>query len=124
MVNIMILPGNYIRDILLRSPGCKVTVHGWVKTRRGGSKTKFIQLNDGSSRTDLQVVVEMDAVPEAADIIPQITTGACVSIEGEIVESMGGGQAIELRAYKLILHGSADPEKYPLPKGKTKISLD
>lgn len=116
----MILPGNYIRDILLLSPGSQVTAHGWVRTRRGGKKMKFIQLNDGSSRTDLQVVVDMDTVPEAEAIIPQITTGSCVSIEGEIAKSEGGAQAVDLKAHKLILHGGSGPE-YPLHKGKFKI---
>src|ERR1043165_3391441 len=98
----MILPGNYIRDILLRSPGDQVSAHGWVRTMRGPKQFKFIQLNDGSSLNDLQVVVHMDTVLEADIIIPQISTGACVSVEGEIVESEGSGQAIDLKAHKLI----------------------
>src|SRR5215203_5429203 len=112
----MILPGNYIRDLLRKSPGNQVIAHGWVKTRRDSKKVHFIQLNDGSSPYDLQVVVEPDIVPP--EIITHITTGACVSVEGELVASPGKGQTIELKARKLMLHGAADPNMYPLQKKK------
>jgi asparaginyl-tRNA synthetase len=109
----MILPGSYTRDLLRESPGKPVAAHGWVKTRRSSKKVHFIQLNDGSSLTDLQVVVEAGVVPE--EIIAQVSTGACVTVEGELVASPGKGQAVELKAHKLTLHGTA-PSDYPLQK--------
>src|ERR1051326_9023014 len=112
----MIQPGQYVRDLLRRAPGDVVCAHGWVKTRRDGKSVHFIQLNDGSSPTDLQVVVEARVMP--AETIARITTGACLSVEGELVSSPGKGQVVELRARTLTLHGSADPEEYPLQKKK------
>jgi len=112
----MILPGSYVRDLLRRAPGENVCARGWVKTRRDGKNVHFIQLNDGSSPTDLQVVVEAGVVPD--DVIAKITTGACLSVDGELVASPGKGQSVELKARSLDVHGTADPEHYPLQKKK------
>ena len=112
----MIQPGNYVRDLLRRAPGDAVCARGWVKTRRDGKNVHFIQLNDGSSPADLQVVVEAGLVPP--EVIARITTGACLSVEGELVASPGKGQAVELKAKLLTVHGGADPEEYPLQKKK------
>src|SRR5215213_6141164 len=114
----MILPGNYIRDLLRQPAGTHVSAHGWVTTRQDFKKVKFIKLNDGSSQTDLQVVVEAGTVPEG--ILAQVDVGACVSVEGEIVASRGKEQAVELIAHKLTLHGTADLNDYPLQKQETK----
>ena len=112
----MILPGNYVRDLIRGTPGAAVTAHGWVKTRRDGKNVHFIQLNDGSSPTDLQVVLDEGTV--APEIVARITTGACLSVEGELVASPGKGQAVELKARTLTVHGAANPEEYPLQKKK------
>jgi asparaginyl-tRNA synthetase len=112
----VILPGNYVRDLLERAPGTAATARGWVKTRRDGKNVHFIQLNDGSSPTDLQVVVEEGVVPP--ELIARVTTGASVSAEGELVASPGKGQAVELKARSLEVHGTSDPEEYPLQKKK------
>jgi asparaginyl-tRNA synthetase len=112
----VILPGGYVRDLLRMSPGASVTARGWVKTRRDGKNVHFIQLNDGSSPTDLQVVVEEGVAPQ--DLIARVTTGASLSAEGELVASPGKGQAVELKARSLVVHGTADPEEYPLQKKK------
>jgi asparaginyl-tRNA synthetase len=109
----MIQSDSYIRALLTRSPGEKVTARGWVKTRRDSKNVHFIQLNDGSSPTDLQVVVEEGLLP--ADAIARIGTGTCISVEGELVASPGKGQAVELKATSLKVHGDA-PEDYPLQK--------
>src|SRR5439155_18510046 len=104
----MIQANEYVRSLLQRLPGQTVTARGWVKTRRDVKNGHFIQLNDGSSPVDLQVVVEAGvASPET---IAAITTGTCLSAEGELVQSQGKGQAIELKARTLHVHGSADPE--------------
>jgi asparaginyl-tRNA synthetase len=112
----MIQPGNYVRDLLRRAPGDTVTAQGWVKTRRDGKNVHFIQLNDGSSPTDLQVVLDAGVV--APSVVASITTGACLGVEGELVASPGKGQAVELKARTLVVHGAADPEEYPLQKKK------
>ena len=110
----MIEPGGYIRDIFQKALGSKVVAHGWVKTRRDSKGIHFIQLNDGSSFQDLQVVIEAGAVPE--DALAAATTGACVSVFGELIPSPGAGQAVELKAHDLHVFGPADPATYPLQK--------
>jgi len=112
----VILPGNYVRDLIRAAPGTAATARGWVKTRRDGKNVHFIQLNDGSSPTDLQVVLDEGVVPP--EVVARITTGACLSVEGELVASPGKGQAVELKARALVVHGAANPEEYPLQKKK------
>jgi asparaginyl-tRNA synthetase len=112
----VILPGSYVRDLLRGAPGARVTARGWVKTRRDGKNVHFVQLNDGSSTADLQVVVDEGVVP--GELVGRITTGACISVEGELVASPGKGQAVELKARSLVVHGTAPPEDYPLQKKK------
>src|SRR5690242_7096533 len=112
----MIQPNEYVRSLLKRSPGETVTARGWVKTRRDSKNVHFIQLNDGSSPADLQVVLDAGVV--SPEVVATITTGACLSVEGELAASPGKGQAVELRAKSVTVHGAADPEKYPLQKKK------
>jgi asparaginyl-tRNA synthetase len=112
----VILPGSYVRDLLRQVPGTHATARGWVKTRRDGKNVHFIQLNDGSSATDLQIVVDEGIV--APEVIARVTTGASLSAEGELVTSPGKGQSVELKAASLVVHGPADPEEYPLQKKK------
>ena len=112
----MIQPDSYVRSLLKRSPGETVTARGWVKTRRDSKNVHFIQLNDGSSPVDLQVVLDAGLVPE--EEVAKITTGACLSVEGELAASPGKGQSVELKARAITIHGIADPEHYPLQKKK------
>src|SRR2546421_10684322 len=99
----MIQPDGYTRSLLKRSPGEIVTARGWVKTRRDSKNVHFVQLNDGSSTTDLQVVLEHGVVPP--DVVGRITTGACISVEGELVGSLGKGQVGGLWWGGCALHG-------------------
>jgi asparaginyl-tRNA synthetase len=112
----MIQPNEYVRSLLKRTPGETVTARGWVKTRRDSKNVHFIQLNDGSSPADLQVVLDSGVV--SPEVVAAISTGACISVEGELVASPGKGQAVELKARVVTVHGAADPEKYPLQKKK------
>ncbi|HET6384941.1 MAG TPA: asparagine--tRNA ligase [Armatimonadota bacterium] len=110
----MIETGGYIRDILRSTAGRMVTAHGWVKTRRDSKGVHFAQINDGSCFADLQVVIEEGSIPE--EILRHVTTGACVRVTGDLVESPAAGQAVELKAKEIHLFGPADPSSYPLQK--------
>ena len=104
-----------IRDLLTTGiPGDEVCVQGWVKTRRESKNLSFIQVNDGSTLSDLQVVAE-DTL-DSYGLIGELTTGCSVSITGELVESPGKGQRYEIRAQSVELLGGADAETYPLQK--------
>jgi asparaginyl-tRNA synthetase len=104
----------YIRDLFELPPGTAATAYGWVKTRRDSKGISFVQLSDGSTFKDLQVIVNEGVID--SETLKQITTGACVRFEGEIVESPAAGQAVELRAEAVEIFGPADPAHYPLQK--------
>jgi asparaginyl-tRNA synthetase len=110
----MIQKGGYVRDVLGKAPGTDVTVHGWVKTRRDSKGVHFVQINDGSTFVDLQVVVEAGSIPD--DTLRVVTTGACVRVRGELVASPAAGQSVELKAKEIEVYGGADPGTYPLQK--------
>ena len=104
-----------IKDIMGReSAGGEVLVQGWVKTRRSSGAVSFIQVNDGSTLSDLQVVVEQ-SLPDY-QIAETLNTGCSISVVGELVESLGKGQKYEVKARTLEVLGLADPETYPLQK--------
>src|SRR5690242_16672582 len=105
-------PGDYVRDILRSDAGRTATVRGWVRTRRDGKGVHFIQVNDGSSFKDLQVVIDAGSVDDAE--LARVTTGACVEIDGEVAASPAAGQRVELRAKSLRVVGTADVASYPL----------
>ncbi len=94
--------------------GTMLTVKGWVRSRRTSKQVSFLVLNDGSTIKTLQVVVPAEIA--TASVVDDITTGASVSIKGELVESPGKGQRVELRATEVELLGSASGENYPLQK--------
>ena len=110
----MIESGGYIKDIFTKSAGQSVTAHGWVKTRRDSKGVHFVQLNDGSTFADLQVVIDSGALPD--DVLKDVTTGACVRVTGDLVDSPASGQAVELRAKEIHIYGAADAATYPLQK--------
>jgi asparaginyl-tRNA synthetase len=98
------------------SVGRKVELQGWVRTRRdskGGFS--FIELNDGSSQGNVQVVAGAGLANYESDI-KKLPTGASITVEGEVKASPAKGQATEVHAKRVVVHGSADPEKYPLQK--------
>lgn len=105
---------SYLRDLLESPPGEAASAYGWVKTRRDSKGVHFVQLNDGSCFSDFQVVIEVGSLPE--EELKKVTTGACVRFDGQLVESPGSGQAVELKATGLEVYGAADPEHYPLQK--------
>ena len=104
-----------VRDILNRDvAGGEVLVQGWVKTRRSSGAVSFVQISDGSTLKDLQVVIEQSS-PHYA-LVELLNTGCSVSVIGELTESQGRGQRYEVKARDVQLLGPADPEEYPLQK--------
>ena len=104
-----------IKDIFTQGQaGGDVLVQGWVKTRRSSKSVTFVQITDGSTLRDLQIVIdETNSDHEAAS---GLTTGCSVSVEGVLVESPGKGQKYEVQATTLTILGVSDPETYPLQK--------
>jgi asparaginyl-tRNA synthetase len=102
---------------LLRSaqPDELVTIKGWVRTKRELKDFSFMEVNDGSSMANLQVVLNSD-LPDYEAILKQANTGASVEVSGVVVESPAKGQRIELKASSVKVYGEADPETYPLQK--------
>jgi len=96
------------------TPGQQLTVMGWVRSKRGNKAVAFIALNDGSTIANLQVVVDVTLFSE--ELLRQITTGACIRVDGNVVESPGQQQRVELQAARIELLGTADPQAYPLQK--------
>ena len=97
--------------------GSEVLVKGWVRTKRGNREIAFIALNDGSTIKNVQIVVDKNS--ETESILPRITTGACIGVRGDLVESLGSGQAVEIHAKDIEIFGECDPMRYPLQKKDT-----
>ena len=103
-----------IVDLLKREDfGAMVNVKGWVRTRRGSKQVNFIALNDGSTINNVQIVVDLANFDEA--MLKEITTGACLSVNGVLTESVGSGQKAEIQAREIEVLGGCD-NTYPLQK--------
>ena len=97
-------------DLLDKAPvGAEVLVCGWVRTFRNN---QFVALSDGSTIKTLQCVVDYENTDDA--ILKRITTGAALSLKGNVVASQGKGQSVELKVTEFKILGDADPEQYPL----------
>ena len=90
-----------------------VDIKGWVRTFRAN---RFIALNDGSTLNNIQCVVDFEKFDEA--ILKRITTGAAIHIKGELVESQGKGQNVEIQVNSIAILGDSDPETYPIQPKK------
>ncbi len=98
----------------LDKPGKDVRVNGWVRTRRDSKGFSFLEINDGSTLANLQVIAP-DTLPSYEQEIMKITTGSSITVEGNIKESLGKEQRFELQAAKVEILGLA-PADYPLQK--------
>jgi asparaginyl-tRNA synthetase len=98
--------------------GQVVTVSGWVRTFRNN---QFISINDGSTQQTIQAVVALNAIDDA--ILKRVTTGACISVTGELIPSPAKGQAVEIAVKELIILGDCDAEKYPLQPKKHSLEF-
>ncbi|MZP55750.1 MAG: asparagine--tRNA ligase [Bacteroidales bacterium] len=94
--------------------GKEVFVKGWVRTKRGSKNIVFIALNDGSTINNIQIVADASVFKE--DLLRDITTGACLAVTGTLIESVGQGQNVEIKANSIELYGKCDAETYPLQK--------
>jgi len=104
-----------IKDLLhSRNFGSEVLVKGWVRTRRGNKNVSFVALNDGSVIHSIQVVFDMSRFDE--ELMKKVTTGACIAVNGKLVESPGKEQNVEIHADRIQIFGTADPDTYPLQK--------
>lgn len=103
-----------IVDVLCQNDfGAEVTVMGWVRSKRGSKGVNFIALNDGSTIKTVQIVADVEKFDD--EILRQITTGACISCTGTLVESIGAGQTAEIHAEKIHIFGTCGND-YPMQK--------
>ena len=104
-----------IKEFLaLPSAGCSVRVNGWVRTRRDAKEFSFIEINDGSCLTNLQII----ALPVLANYqaeVQNLTTGSSITVEGLLKDSPGKEQRFEIQAERIVVHSYAPPD-YPLQK--------
>ena len=106
-----------VKDLLAMEAGREVLAKGWVRTKRGNKEIAFIALNDGSTIKNIQIVVDKNEKMEP--VLAQIGTGACIGVSGKLVESVGSGQAVEIKAEEITVYGTCDPMRYPLQKKDT-----
>ncbi|WP_295770844.1 asparagine--tRNA ligase [uncultured Mucilaginibacter sp.] len=108
-----------IKALLQTTPAeQEVNVKGWVRTFRNN---QFIALNDGSTNSNIQIVVDFQNTDEA--LLKRITTGAALSVTGILVASLGKGQAVDVKATNIEILGDSDPEKYPLQPKKHSLEF-
>src|SRR6201994_3256143 len=98
--------------------GIEVVVKGWIRTFRNN---QFIALNDGSTNNKIQVVVDFENTDPA--LLKRLTTGAAISVIGELVPSLGKGQKVEVKAKEIEILGDSDPEKFPLQPKKHSLEF-
>src|SRR3954453_8350571 len=110
----MYTPRIKIKNLLATGEtGSEVNVMGWVRTFRNN---QFIALNDGSTNSNIQIVVDFENTDP--NLLKRITTGAAISAVGELIPSLGKGQKVEVKAKEIEILGDSDPEKYPLQPKK------
>jgi asparaginyl-tRNA synthetase len=96
----------------------EVKVMGWVRTFRNN---QFIALNDGSCMGNIQIVVDFENTSE--DLLKRITTGAALSVTGILVESLGKGQKVDIKASNIEILGDSNAEEYPLQPKKHSLEF-
>ena len=100
----------------------EILIKGWVRTRRdskGGFS--FIELNDGSCLSNLQIIVDADLDNYQNEVI-RLFPGSSISVRGLLVKSQGGGQCVEVKAYEVNVYGFCDPDEYVV--GKQRVSFE
>ncbi|MEJ5963212.1 asparagine--tRNA ligase [Pedobacter immunditicola] len=108
-----------IKDLLSSTEfNREVTVMGWVRTFRNN---QFIALNDGSCMANIQIVVDFNNTPD--ELLKRINTGAAIAVQGTVVESLGKGQKLDIKASSIEILGDSDPEKFPLQPKKHSLEF-
>ena len=110
----------YIKQLLQEGKSIQgeITLKGWVRTFRSN---RFIALNDGSTIENVQVVVDFENTDP--ELLKRITTGAAIEVKGQVVESQGKGQAIEVQATTISILGDSNPEEYPIQPKKHSLEF-
>ncbi|MFT5054074.1 MAG: asparaginyl-tRNA synthetase, partial [Oceanospirillaceae bacterium] len=98
-----------------------VTAQGWVRNRRGNAYVNFVALNDGSTIHAVQVVLDMEKFTE--EELKDLTVGSAISVVGELTESEGKGQRVEVKAASVTVHGTADPDEFPIQPKKHSLEF-
>ena len=104
-----------IKTLLQGKPQDNITVYAWVRTVRDQKSFAFVEVNDGSTFGNLQIIID-GKMPNFEEVMKELTTGASVSIKGNLVESPGKNQSLELQASEIEVIGPCSAEKYPLQK--------
>ena len=110
----------YIKQLLQEGESIQgeITLKGWVRTFRSN---RFIALNDGSTIENVQVVVDFENTDP--ELLKRITTGAAIEVKGQVVESQGKGQAVEVQATTISILGDSNPEEYPIQPKKHSLEF-
>ena len=110
----------YIKQLLQEGKRIQgeITLKGWVRTFRSN---RFIALNDGSTIENVQVVVDFENTDP--ELLKRITTGAAIEVKGQVVESQGKGQAVEVQATTISILGDSNPEEYPIQPKKHSLEF-
>ena len=95
--------------------GKEVTIKGWVRTVRNQKTFAFVEINDGSTLSNFQVVISAE-MNDYEVVLKQLTTGVSVAVSGKVIKSPGGNQSLEMQATQIEVIGACDPETYPLQK--------
>ncbi len=103
------------------SLGKEYLIKGWVRTKRASKNVAFINVNDGSTIHNIQVVIDVNDIDSA--VLQKITTGASVAVTGVLIESQGKGQQYELDGKELNLLGASDPDKFPIQPKKHSLEF-
>lgn len=108
-----------IKELLTWEPNNQeVSVMGWVRTFRNN---QFVALNDGSTNTNLQVVIALDQYGD--EVLKRITTSSSLKVTGTVIPSLGKGQKLEIKATDIEILGDSDAEKYPLQPKKHSLEF-
>jgi asparaginyl-tRNA synthetase len=108
-----------IKELLTTEPkGQTVVIQGWVRTFRNN---QFVAINDGSTIQNIQAVVDFNNTDEM--LLKRITTGACISVSGELIQSPAKGQSVEVKVKSLEILGDSDAEKFPLQPKKHSLEF-
>ncbi len=105
-----------INTISKQEIGKEISIKGWIRSVRDQKNFAFINLNDGSQLSGIQVIADNETTKNYDSIIPKLSVGSSISIKGKLVESPAQGQDFELKAEEIELIGSSPSDEYPLQK--------